>query len=67
MSEQFESCEEVKVLESLVGKTISNVSVSTTEEGSVYSVCFSLSSGEVVYLYPTNYNYGGQHLRVDVS
>lgn len=61
-------CDLTKILKSLEGKTIQNVESYETEVGcSIYSITITVNNGDKIEIYPTNYNYGGQHLNIDFS
>lgn len=60
-------CDLTKILKSLEGKTIQTVESYDTEDGSIYSITITVNNGDKIEIYPTNYNYGGQHLNIDFS
>lgn len=60
-------CDLNKILKSLEGKTIQTVESYDTEDGSIYSITITVNNGDKIEIYPTNYNYGGQHLNIDFS
>lgn len=51
----------------LIGKEIEGVEVSTTVSDEIFGIELRLKDGTVITLSPTSYNYGGQHLNVDVT
>lgn len=54
-------------LDSIVGTTVESVKIGETEMGDIHSIEIKFSNGEMIDIYPTNYNYGPQHLNVDFS
>lgn len=60
-------CDLTKILKSLEGKTIQTVESYDTEDGSIYRISITVHDGDTIEIYPTNYNYGGQHLNIDFS
>lgn len=51
----------------LIGKQIDGVETLITESNDIYKVELRLTDGTVITLSPTSFNYGGQHLNVDIS
>lgn len=57
----------IQKLDSMQGKTIESITTGLTEEDSIYSIYIRLSNGDILSISPTNYNYGGKHLNVEID
>lgn len=51
----------------LVGKQIDGVETSLTENNDIYKIELRLTDGIVITLSPTSFNYGTQHLNIEIS
>lgn len=58
---------QTELIETLTGQTISEVDVQTDSENSIHTVKLKFANGVCVEFSPTSYNYGGQHLVIDIN
>ena len=56
-----------KKLKEFEGKTIETIEVGETYEEEVHSISIKFTDGDKLEVSPTSYNYGGQHLVVEIS